>query len=193
MEKANAIRLSHTTDNFTSRTVLFSGIEVKFDNGNQNEAELQISIWMAASLRKKMELARNALIETPGSESDYLVTPGFGHDSNDIQNPNINEDDPSITAPLEPAVTIIGHEHRIYYAFPTSATGNISILGPEEDFEKLSTRSVQGIFKLVRFYGTILDYGSRERMSSGNNQKESFGVTIWRNHNEGGQRQSPMR
>jgi hypothetical protein len=126
-----------------------------------------MGIWMAASLRKKMELARSAFIETPGSESESVSTFAVGHDANGVQNPNTNEDDPSVTALLEPALTIIGHEHKIYYAYPTSATGDITILGPDEKFTNLSTRSVQGIFKLISFYATILDYGYRVEMNSG--------------------------
>jgi hypothetical protein len=59
LEAANAMPVSHTTDNFTSRTLLFSGIEVKPENGDLKEAELQMSIWMAASLRKKIEFAKS--------------------------------------------------------------------------------------------------------------------------------------
>jgi len=47
------MHVSHTTDNFTSRAVLFSGIEVKPENGDQKEAELQMGIWMAASFRRR--------------------------------------------------------------------------------------------------------------------------------------------
>ncbi|RMD39683.1 hypothetical protein DV735_g5444, partial [Chaetothyriales sp. CBS 134920] len=140
--------LSHTTDNFTSRAVLFSGIEVKPENGDHREAELQMGIWMAASLRKKMELASRAF----PSESEP------GHDSNGTES-DINAGDRAITALLEPAVTINGHEHRIYYAYPSSPTGDITILGPDEQLTNLSTRSVQGIFKLLKVYATILAYG----------------------------------
>jgi hypothetical protein len=164
LEEVNAMHVSHTTDDFTSRAVLFSGIEVKPENGDQKEAELQMGIWMAASLRKKMELARNAFIGTPGL----------------VQNPTINEADLSITALLEPALTIIGHEHKIYYAYPTSATGDITILGPDEKFTNLSTRSVQGIFKLISFYATILDYGYRVEIDSG---QDSNGG-LWGNYLE---------
>lgn len=73
------MHVSHTTDNFTSRTVLFSGIEVKPENGDQKEAELQMGIWMAASLRKKMELARGAFSGTPASESEPVSNSGLGH------------------------------------------------------------------------------------------------------------------
>jgi hypothetical protein len=92
---------------------------------------------------------------------------GVGYDSNETQNPDVNADDPSITALLEPALAIIGHEHKIYYAYPSSATGDIATLGPDEKFTNLSTRSVQGIFKLISFYATILDYRYRVEMESG--------------------------
>lgn len=39
--EVNAINVPHTTVNFTSRAVLFSGIGVKPENGDQKEAELQ--------------------------------------------------------------------------------------------------------------------------------------------------------
>ena len=39
---------------------LFAGIEVKSPSGNLQEAQLQMSIWMAASIHKKAELAWSA-------------------------------------------------------------------------------------------------------------------------------------
>ena len=139
-------QVSHTTDNFTSRAILFSGIEVKPENGDQKEAELQMAIWMAASLRKKMDLARTPLFK--------VIVSQFGVGN---RTPLI----PAPTALLEPALTIIGHEHKVYYAYPSSEeNGNITILGPDEKLADLSTRSVEGIFKLIRLYGSILNYGS---------------------------------
>lgn len=41
------------------------------------------------------------------------------------------------------------------------------ILGLDEKFTSLSTRSVQDIFKLLSFYATILDYEYRGGMESG--------------------------
>jgi hypothetical protein len=156
---------SHTTDNFTARSVLFSGIKVKPENGDQKEAELQMSIWMAASLRKKMELARKAFPETGTSATNTTSDSGVGYDVNE---PPVEESiapllPPSLTALLEPALTVIGHEHKVYYACVSSAVddGNITILGPDEEFTKLSTRSVEGIFKLIKFYAGLLDYGYR--------------------------------
>ncbi|OCK86559.1 uncharacterized protein K441DRAFT_52076 [Cenococcum geophilum 1.58] len=51
---------SDTLDTFTKRTALFSGFEVKPASGDHTEAELQMSIWIATSLRKKQELAQIA-------------------------------------------------------------------------------------------------------------------------------------
>lgn len=166
LEETDKVHVSHTTDSFTSRAFLFSGIEVKPENGDQKEAELQMGIWMAASLRKKMELVKRGFFKTTvlGDETTFNST--VSRDSDAIQDPDVNANDCSIEALLEPALAIIGNEHKIYYAYPSSVTGNITILGPDENFTNLSTRSVQGIFKLMSFYATILDYGYQE-MNSG--------------------------
>jgi hypothetical protein len=74
----------------------------------------------------------------------------------------VRTDDLDFTAFLEPGLTILGHEHRLYYAFPTSTAGDISILGPDERFKSLSTRSIEGIFRLAIVYATLLDYGCGE-------------------------------
>ncbi|CAI9635604.1 unnamed protein product [Alternaria burnsii] len=152
--------VSHTSDNCTQRLALFSGIEVKPENGDPKEAELQISIWMAASLRKKMELARLAF-----PTSDLPSTPDDATDSAIIST------DKGLTTfqsshLLEPAITIIGNEHKIYYAYPSSLKGDVTVLGPDEKFASLSTRSVQGIFKLVRFYGRMLAWGVDEEATT---------------------------
>lgn len=138
-----------------------------------------MGIWMAASLRKKMELARKAF-EASVSESEPASNSAFGGGSNVAKSSYIDADDPSITALLEPALTTIGHEHKIYYAYPSSATGDIAILGPDEKFTNLSTRSIQGIFKLISFYATILDYGYRAEVDGG--QASDGG--LWRDYLE---------
>jgi len=51
------VTISHTSDNFTQAAALFSGIKVKPPNGGAVEAQVQVSIWLAASLRKKADLA----------------------------------------------------------------------------------------------------------------------------------------
>lgn len=75
-------------------------------------------------MRKKMELVRRAFSGTPISESKPASNSRADHNSNKTQNPNISADDPSITALLKPALAIIGHEHKIYYAYPSSITGD---------------------------------------------------------------------
>ncbi|KAF1962894.1 hypothetical protein CC80DRAFT_530789 [Byssothecium circinans] len=56
LDAVNNREIGHTLDTFTKRTALFSGFEVKPASGDHIEAELQMSIWIAASLRKKQEL-----------------------------------------------------------------------------------------------------------------------------------------
>ena len=104
---------------------------------------------MAASLRKKLELAENP------------TTPLR----------------PSATSLLEPSLTIIGHDHKVYYACPTltAGKGGVTILGPDGKFADLSTRSVQGIFKLIRFCAGILDYGYQVHKESG----QEGGGALW--------------
>ncbi|KAL4912581.1 hypothetical protein BDW62DRAFT_214895 [Aspergillus aurantiobrunneus] len=44
--------VSQTTDPFTKRVALFSGLEVKQSNGGNTEALVQLAIWLAAGLEK---------------------------------------------------------------------------------------------------------------------------------------------
>ena len=204
LRAANNAEVGHTTDTFTKRTALFSGIEVKPTSGDKAEAELQISIWMAASLRKKAELAKSVAFKATlcGAEANVSASEmdvddanrecdvnadnvdaddedGEAHASERNSNPASNKEDtydahicdaqpaanvPPILATLpEPALTIVGHEHYIYYAYLDSAA-NVHILGPDIDrFGNVSTRSIRGIFALVRLYGRILEYGMDER------------------------------
>lgn len=138
LDAANRREIGHTLDAFTKRTALFSGFEVKTAFGIHIEAELQMSIWIAASLRKKQELAQLAQISYEP------------------------------TAIVEPAFTIVGHEHSVYYAYPrenlVSGRSGIHVLGPDQGrFERLSTATIRGVFRLVRFYGNLLEYGMDER------------------------------
>lgn len=125
--------VGHTMDAFTKRSALFSGFEIKPASGDQTEAELQISIWSAASIRKKQE-------------PQLSLEPA---------------------AMVEPAFTIVGHEHHVYYCYPrhnlVSGRSGVHVLGPDLDrFERLSTDSVRGIFRLLRLYGNVLAYGADE-------------------------------
>ncbi|KAK7178074.1 hypothetical protein PSPO01_15874 [Paraphaeosphaeria sporulosa] len=138
LDAVNNREIGHTLDTFTKRTALFSGFEVKPASGDHTEAELQMSIWIAASLRKKQELAQ--ITQTPFEP----------------------------TTMVEPALTIVGHEHSVYYAYPREdlvlGRSGVHVLGPDLDrFERLSTDSIRGIFRLLKLYGNLLKYGMDER------------------------------
>jgi hypothetical protein len=71
--------VSHMSDAFTKTTAVFAGIEAKAANGDKSEAEYQLSIFMAGSLRKKAELARTAGVP----DTTLLIEPAFvvvGHE-----------------------------------------------------------------------------------------------------------------
>jgi hypothetical protein len=120
--------IGHTLDEFTMRTALFSGFEVRAASGDHTEAELQMSSSIAAALLKKQSLAHEAQIPS-GS-----------------------------TIMVEPAVTVIGHKHSFYYAYPRADC--IHVLGPDVDrFGSLSTESFRGICGLLRVYGNLLEFG----------------------------------
>jgi hypothetical protein len=69
----NFDEVSHMTDAYTNKTPVFTAIEVKPSNGKKSEAQYQLSIWLAASLRKKAEMAR-----APGlTDMTNLVEPAF--------------------------------------------------------------------------------------------------------------------
>jgi hypothetical protein len=99
--------ISHTLDAFTERVALFSSIEVKSASGDYTEAELQMSVGISASLHKKEELAQIAQIS---------VSP---------------------TSMVEPVLTVVGHEHPVYYAYPrkdwVSRRSGVHVLGPDLD------------------------------------------------------------
>lgn len=91
-------RLGHTTDSFTKRTVLYSGIEVKPSDGGHAQAELQLSVWLAASLRNKARLVETA--ERYAGITVEEVTTSDG-----------------VAVFPEPGATVVGHDHQIYYAW----------------------------------------------------------------------------
>jgi hypothetical protein len=138
--------VSHITDNCTQRLRLFSGIKVKPENNDLKEAEQQITIWTAANLCKKMELGHLAIPVSDVADNATSSADKVGANVRPLQL-------------VEPALTIIGSEHTVYYACPFSAEGDIRVLGPDEKFAPLTTCSVQGIFKLLRFYERMLKWG----------------------------------
>jgi len=161
--------ISHMTDNFTQAAALFSGIEVKPPNGGAVEAQVQISIWMAASLRKKADLARCAMSakrNVPSLDEAVDVASASARATSPSNRPPDLSD---LSALIEPGVTIIGPEHKVYYAFLSTpiipddpGSGTVSVLGHDERLPLLTTQTVQGVFQLARLYGNIFEYGMDE-------------------------------
>jgi hypothetical protein len=158
--------ISHTIDNFTQAAALFSGIEVKQPNGGAVEAQVQVSIWMAASLHKKAGLARWAI---PAKRNVPSLDEAIDVASTSARATSPSDRLLNLSALIEPGVTIIGPEHKVYYAFlstpivsddPGSRT--VSVLGHDERLSLLTMQTVQGIFQLARLYGNILEYGMDE-------------------------------
>lgn len=80
--------ITHTTDPFTKRTALFSGVEVKQSNGGNTEALVQLTIWLVAGLEKLLQLGN--LRDNP--LSSHELPPALGW-------------------------TVIGHYWHLYIAF----------------------------------------------------------------------------
>ncbi|KAF1808816.1 hypothetical protein P152DRAFT_210105 [Eremomyces bilateralis CBS 781.70] len=135
-------RLGHTRDSFTKRTALFSGIEVKPSDGGHAQAELQLSVWLAASLRNKARL-----VETAQRFASTGAKEGTASETQDC-----------VKVFPEPGATIVGHDHQIYYAWIDSDE-NTTNVGPDDRLSA-STRSVRGAFLLLDLYKRILQYGS---------------------------------
>jgi hypothetical protein len=158
--------ISHTIDNFTQAAALFSGIEVKSPNGGAVEAQVQVSIWMAASLHKKADLARWAI---PAKRDVPSLDEAIDVASTSARATSPSDRLPNLSALIEPGVTIIGPEHKVYYAFLSTpivsddpGSGTVSVLGHDEQLSLLTTQTVQGIFQLARLFGNILEYGMDE-------------------------------
>ncbi|OAL45923.1 hypothetical protein IQ07DRAFT_207317 [Pyrenochaeta sp. DS3sAY3a] len=49
-------RISHVTDAYTGQVALFSGIEVREENGGKNEALVQLAVWLSAGLENVRRL-----------------------------------------------------------------------------------------------------------------------------------------
>ncbi|KAL3439937.1 hypothetical protein BJX65DRAFT_315282 [Aspergillus insuetus] len=122
--------VSQTTDPFTKRVALFSGIEVKQSNGGNTEALVQLAIWLAAGLEK---LSRLQGLHGEKSDSRALL-PAIGW-------------------------TVIGHDWNLYIAFRGCFEGQdrIYVDGPVESLSA-STRTYYGIFKLIDLVRRLSSY-----------------------------------
>lgn len=92
---------SHTLDANTKRLALFSGIEVKQENGGKDEALVQLAIWLAAGLENVRRLG------------------DIGHER------------PCTVGDLKPTVgwTVIGHDWHTYIAYMASENGRDVFVG----------------------------------------------------------------
>lgn len=117
-------------DAFTQTTALFSCIEVKSTIGLHREAEFQLSVWMAASLRKKMQLARRV----GQVDKSSLVEPCFaivGH-----------------------------YTFVYFAYMAVEETDAVQIMGPERGlFSLCDTTTVIGIFRTLRLWRNVIKYG----------------------------------
>lgn len=130
------------------------------------ESQVQVSIWMAASLHKKADLARWAI---PANRDVHLLDEAIDVASASARATSPSDRLPDLSALIEPGVTIIGPEHKVYYAFLSTpivsddpGSGTVSVLGHNERLPLLTTQTVQGSSQLARLYGNILEYGMDE-------------------------------
>jgi hypothetical protein len=75
------MNISQTTDAYTKLVALFSGLEVKPDDGGKKEALAQLTIWLTAGIRRTAQLYQIA--EEGSAEGRVPPTLGFtviGHD-----------------------------------------------------------------------------------------------------------------
>jgi len=125
--------ISHTMDANTKRLSLFSGIEVKQENGGKDEALAQLAIWLVAGLENVRRLGEI------GQKRRYL-----GEE-------------------LSPTVgwTVIGHDWHTYIAHRANQDGRdtINIVGPWR-LAAADTRDVYGVFKLLRLVKRAAEFAS---------------------------------
>ncbi len=107
---------------------------------------------MAASLRKKAELAWSAF-----AAGALPHRPDHG-------------------TFIEPTFTMVGTELKVYYAYlcepdtddlsPTSTCAT-QILGSDTSLPSLETSSIQGILRIARLYGNVMEYAADEHVETG--------------------------
>jgi len=125
--------LSHTTDANTKRLALFSGIEVKPENGGKMDALVQLATWFAAEfehLRKLGEMSR----------SEYLC---------DSLRPVVGW-------------TIIGHDWHTYIAYRSLNENSHEtqfVVGPWRDLVA-DTRDIVGIFRVFWLLKMAIEYAT---------------------------------
>ncbi|TKA79582.1 hypothetical protein B0A49_08194 [Cryomyces minteri] len=125
--------LSQTTDAFTKRVALFSGIEVKQSNGGNTEALAQLSIWLTAGLERIKLLGELNGEQFPVDQLQPMI--GW---------------------------TVVGHDWHSYIAYKAIHEGQdrVYVEGPIETLA-VSTRSYYGIFKLLGLINRVKEFAER--------------------------------
>lgn len=133
------ITLSQSTDNLHSRLVSFGGIEVKQSNGSEDEARLQLALWLSAGLRKVKGL-RNA--------SQGPCTAHKEDSAREFESAETH-DDLADQSEIPPALgwTIKGDEWKLYMAwFNNDSSDEIVSHLPQSPSFLLNFRSTLTIF-----------------------------------------------
>jgi hypothetical protein len=140
--------ISQTTDAYTKRIALFSGLEVKQSNGGNTEALAQLSIWLTAGLEKTRLLSalsgRSSVIDELRPMMGWTV---IGHDWHTyIAFRAIHEGQDRVVGKLSPICELNQLTCGLKY-----------VEGPIESLTA-STRTYYGIFKLLDLISRVSQY-----------------------------------
>ncbi|KAE8152048.1 hypothetical protein BDV25DRAFT_77883 [Aspergillus avenaceus] len=124
-------QISHTTDAFTKRTILFSGLEVNADDGGKKAALAQLSLWLTANLEQIQRLGK--FVKGGSSVSfEELTLPTVGY-------------------------TVIGHDWYTYIAYRMGSESHV--VGPITSV-LADTRSTYGILKVCDLMSRTKTYAT---------------------------------
>ena len=142
--------LSAMNDTYTRMLLLFLGVEVKSDSGNEAEAKTQLALWMAANIRCRRSLAEAA----SGDKTSLDDVPLFGWivigHSWDLYAAYVG-DTSSGAVVRNDVYLVIAHDTN-------TCAQRQSIIGPIEDLN-LHTRTYHGVFALHNVISRIKDFG----------------------------------
>ncbi|KZF19849.1 hypothetical protein L228DRAFT_250275 [Xylona heveae TC161] len=124
------MQISHTTDAFSKRVTLFSGIEVKAADGRKYEALAQLAKWLAASLEMNRKLG--ILAQGENADQPGWLLPTVGH-------------------------VVVGHDWLTYLCY--KAENVVRVLGPI-DALSANSRSIYGIIKLRDLHRRVNRYAT---------------------------------
>ncbi|KAL2810106.1 hypothetical protein BJX63DRAFT_444876 [Aspergillus granulosus] len=124
-------QISQTKDAFTKRVLLFSGVEVRSDDGGKKEALAQLAIWLSAGLEKTQQMREQVK--------------GEGDDLADWALPNIG-------------LIVIGHDWYAYLAYKVGS--EVHVAGPISAIIS-DTRTIYGILKVRDLIKRVAEYATQ--------------------------------